>query len=298
MARIFLGISAWGDAGLFKSGFYPPEAKTPADRLRCYATRFSAAEIDSTYHSFATARNTTVWLENTPQGFAFNLKAFSMFTRHPTPFQSQPRNFRERYGDRIESKGSIYQHHLSEEALDDLWQGFARTAGAFQSAGRLGALLFQFPPWFHPSPDNYEYIADCRKRLPGFPLAVEFRVGSWLSEEHRDETLDTLRKQEITLVCVDEPRGLKSSVPAVAEVTAPLSIVRFHGRNKEFWERKGASPDERFNYLYQRAELIEWVPRIREMASRVSDVHVIFKNKHADYPVRNAIEMKELLSLM
>ncbi len=297
LTRVVLGISAWADEGLLKSGFYPPEAKTPADRLNYYATKFDLAEIDSTYHSFATARSVSTWLENTPQGFQFNIKAFSMFTQHPTRYQSLPRTFRESYQGRIEAKASLYAHHLPEDALDDLWRGFARTAGEFGNAGKLGVVLFQFPPWFHPIPANYEYIASCRKRLPELPLAVEFRVGSWLSQQHLADTLGVLREHGMTLVCVDEPQGLKTSVPPVVEATAPLAIVRFHGRNRETWESQSAIPDGKFDYLYTTDELLEWVPKINELATRSETVQVIFKNKHADNPVRNASEMKNLLGL-
>jgi uncharacterized protein YecE (DUF72 family) len=294
-ARILFGISAWADPGLLSSGFYPPEVRTAASRLQYYATRFSVAEVDATYHSFATARNIAVWLDNTPPGFAFNLRAFSLFTGHPTPFASLPRSFRNTYAGRIEERDRIYAHHLPADALDDLWNGFARTAAAFHRAGKLGALLFQFPPWFHPTPENYAYLAACRRRLPGFPVAVEFRVGSWLEDQHRSETLAVLARKEIALVCVDEPQGLKTSVPPLATVTAPLAVVRFHGRNRERWEQKGAAAEDRFNYLYGSAELREWAPRLADMAGSAETLHIIFKNKHADFPVRNALEMQSLL---
>ena len=297
LTHVILGISAWADEGLLKSGFYPPEVKTPAGRLNYYASRFAVAEIDSTYHSFATARSVAAWLENTPEGFQFNIKAFSMFTQHPTRYQSLPRGFREAYQGRFEAKASLYAHHLPEDALDDLWRGFARTATELRTAGKLGALLFQFPPWFHPSPANYEYIASCRKRLPEFPIAVEFRVGSWLSQQHLADTLGVLKENGMTLVCVDEPQGLKTSVPPVVEATAPLAIVRFHGRNKETWESQNAIPDGKFDYLYTTEELLEWVPKIKELAKRSETLQVIFKNKHADNPVRNASEMRGLLGL-
>lgn len=298
MARIMLGISGWGEPDLARSGFYPAEAKTTADRLRHYSTRFSVAEIDSTYHSFATARSIATWLDNTPDGFVFNLKAFSMFTQHPTPYQALPRSFREKYGDRIEAKPSVYLHHLPEEAIDDLWQGLGRTAAALQEKGRLGAVLFQFPPWFHPGPENYQYIAGCRSRLQGLPLAVEFRVGSWLDSERIRETLDLLQKNELALVCVDEPQGFKSSVPPVAAATASPAIVRFHGRNGDNWEQKGSTPEEKFNYMYTRDELMEWVDKIHEMAGKADTVHVIFKNKPNENAVANVLEMKELLRLV
>ncbi|MBI4596222.1 MAG: DUF72 domain-containing protein, partial [Candidatus Tectomicrobia bacterium] len=106
-----------------------------------------------------------------------------------------------------------------------------------------------------------------------------------------------LGKEDLSLVCVDEPQGFKSSVPPITEITAPLALIRFHGRNTENWERKGLSSTEKFNYLYSDEELMEWSPRILEMAKKAAELHVIFKNKHADFPVRNAMQMKELLGL-
>jgi uncharacterized protein YecE (DUF72 family) len=295
MGRILVGLSGWGDPGLTKAGFYPPGTDSSPARLRYYATRFDVAEIDSTYHSFATERSIDNYLENSPAGFTFNLKAFSMFTGHPTPYRSLPRNFRIEYGDSIKVKTTVYAHHLPPEALDDLWMGFGRTAAAFQSGGKLGALLFQFPPWFHPTPGNYEYLAQCRRRLADYRLAVEFREGSWFNALHQEQTVKTLKTNGVSLVCVDEPQGLKTSVPPLSAVTAALAIVRFHGRNTEKWEARGVEPDERFEYLYKTAELQEWIPRIRDMASEAETLHLIFKNKHLDYSVRNALEMKGLL---
>ena len=128
-------------------------------------------------------------------------------------------------------------------------------------------------------------------------MAVEFQVGSWL-DQHREETLKFLRERNITLVCVDEPQGLKSSVPPIDQVTAPLSIIRFHGRNRENWEAKDVTTMEKFNYLYREEELKEWIPKIRGMEKNTQQLHIIFKNKHADFPVENALMMKKLLGLI
>jgi uncharacterized protein YecE (DUF72 family) len=296
MGKILFGISSWADAELVRSGFYPPEVKTPEARLRYYAERFPIAEIDSSYHFFPTRRNLALWLENTPGGFKFNVKAFSLFTQHPTPFSSLPRTLREKYGDMIKAKGNVYQHHLPDGAVDELWAIFINTLESFRGAGKLGAVLFQFPPWFHPEPGNYDYINICRERLKPYPVAVEFQVGSWL-DKYREETLKFLRERSLALVCVDEPQGLKSSVPTVHEVTAPLAVVRLHGRNRENWEKKGVSATDKFNYLYSKKELKECVPAIQAMAEKSENLHLIFKNKHADFPVKNALMMKELLGL-
>jgi uncharacterized protein YecE (DUF72 family) len=83
-------------------------------------------------------------------------------------------------------------------------------------------------------------------------------------------------------------------VPPVAEATSDLAIIRFHGRNADTWEKKGIPADERFNYLYSEEELMEWVPRIKRLAE-TAEVHVIFKNKHLDFPIRNVTQMKTLL---
>jgi uncharacterized protein YecE (DUF72 family) len=178
---------------------------------------------------------------------------------------------------------------------DRLWEIFASFARTVESAGKLGVILFQFPPWFHPNRENYDYLTACRKRFPGYRLAIEFRTGDWLSAANREETLTFLRRQEMSLVCVDEPQGMKTSVPPVVEVTSPVGIVRFHGRNAETWEKKGIPAEERFRYLYSKNELKAWLPDIRLMAGQAERVHVIFKNKSRDFAVRNARQFVEML---
>ncbi len=164
-----------------------------------------------------------------------------------------------------------------------------------ERARKLGVVLFQFPPWFHPSQENREYILLCCERLSGYRLAVEFRTGDWLIGDTLETTLDFLRQHEITLVCVDEPQGLKTSVPLVTAATSTVAMVRFHGRNADNWEKRGGSPAERFKYLYDRHELEEWATRIKALSEQVKEVHVIFKNKYEDYSVRNACEFRDLL---
>jgi len=294
MGRIRFGISSWSTPELVQTGFYPQGVKTAGERLRYYASRFSVTEVDSSYHFFPSMHNMELWLGNTPDDFVFDVKAFSLLTGHPTALESLPKSIRDRYGSRIQAKGNVYPHHLPPEAIDELWAVFGLIVNRFESAGKLGAVLFQFPPWFHPEPDNYKYIAACHARLSQHRVAVEFRVGSWL-ERHKDETLEFLRKLDMALVCVDEPQGFSSSVPPVAEATADLAIIRFHGRNTVTWEQKGVPADEKFNYLYTEEELMEWLPRIKRLAE-TAEVHVIFKNKHLDFPLRNVTQMQYLLN--
>ena len=122
--------------------FYPADVKTPEARLGYYAARFPVTEIDSSYHFFPTQRNLALWLDNTPVGFAFDVKAFSLFTQHPTPFSSLPKSIREKYSDQIHAKGNVYLHHLPDLAVDELWLIFIRAIESFRNAGKLGAVLF------------------------------------------------------------------------------------------------------------------------------------------------------------
>jgi uncharacterized protein YecE (DUF72 family) len=296
MPQILVGTSSWADHSLVESGlFYPPEVNTPAGRLSYYSEIFPIAEIDSSYHYFPTRQNLDLWLKNTPPGFVFDIRAFSLFTGHPTQPHALPRSIREKHGDLANHKGNLYLHHLPEDVVKQLWGIFASYVSQVKSAGKLGVILFQFPPWFHPNGENFNYLISCREHFPEHRLAVEFRTGDWFSDDAIKDTLNFLRRHEIALVCVDEPQGMKTSVPPLAEVTSPVGMIRFHGRNTDNWEKKGISAEERFNYFYSKDELRAWVPDIQRMAEQADKVHVIFKNKSGDFPVRNARELQEMI---
>ena len=129
-------------------------------------------------------------------------------------------------------------------------------------------MLFQFPPWFMPRRESYAHVDECRERMAGYPVAVELRNRFWLLDDGLEETLGYLRRAGISFVSVDEPQGFDSSVPPVADVTGRFGIVRFHGRNRDTWEKKGLKKSaERFDYYYSEAELSEWAPRIETMRS-------------------------------
>jgi uncharacterized protein YecE (DUF72 family) len=100
-------------------------------------------------------------------------------------------------------------------------------------------------------------------------------------------------------VVVDEPQGFSSSIPSIWEITTPqLAIARFHGRNKETWEKKGlSSAAERFNYLYSEAELRELATRLSELSENAEETHALFNNCYRDYGQRNAIDFNCLLTI-
>ena len=185
-------------------------------------------------------------------------------------------------------KANIYHRDTPPELVDELWARFERALLPLDSAGKLGVVLLQFPPWFYPGEQQRDYILSCKEKVPQYRIAVEFRHNSWVNDKNIDRMLTFLRDNDLSYVCVDEPQGFKSSVLPLAEVTADVAVVRFHGRNQETWEKKGASVAERFNYLYSNEELAERVPRIKDLAARTRQLHVLFNNCYQDKAVANA----------
>jgi uncharacterized protein YecE (DUF72 family) len=296
MGRILVGTCSWTDQTLIQSGrFYPQWAKSAEDRLRFYASRFNVVEVDSTYYAMPAEQTARLWVERTPDDFVFDVKAFRLFTQHPTPIKALPRDVREALPPQAGEKANLYQRDLPSEVEDELWRRFEGALLPLDSAMKLGVVLFQFPPWFLPADRQWDYILSCKERLPQYRVAVEFRQSAWLNEKNGERTIEFLRKNGLSYVCVDEPQGFKSSVPAVAEATSEIGVVRVHGRNSAMWEKKGATVAERFNYLYSEAELAEWVPGIRDLGSRSSQLHVLFNNCHEDKAVVNAGQIRLML---
>jgi uncharacterized protein YecE (DUF72 family) len=295
--RILVGTCSWADKSLVDCNcFYPPEAKTPESRLRFYASRFPIVEVDSTYYGLPTdTRNAALWVERTPPEFVFDVKAFRLLTHHPTPPETLPKDMREALGDLAREKRNLYYRDIPPQIRGDVWRRFADALLPLDSAGKLGIVLFQFPPWFLPGRDSSAYILEAQERLPQYRVAVEFRNNRWLSDRNRERTIDFMRGHNIPLVCVDEPQGFPSSVPPLPEATAEIAVVRFHGRNREMWERRGATTSERFDYLYSEDELKEWVSPVERLAAATREVHVLMNNCVRDKAVVNAGQMRALL---
>lgn len=297
MAKIRVGTCSWTDPTLVSCGrFYPDSARSAEARLQYYASQFDLVEIDSSYYAMPSERNSYLWAQRTTQDFVFDVKAFRLFTHHPTPLNSLPKSIRQELPPDILEKENIYYRDLPAELADELWQTFATSLLPLDSAGKLGAVLFQFPPWFYPGQQQLDYILTCKEKLRQYRVAIEFRNSVWLSQRNQAKTLDFLRQNDLPFVCVDEPQGFKSSVPPLAEVTSNIGLVRFHGRNAETWEKKGIGPAERFNYLYSEEELKPWASKIRELASQTTEMHVLFNNCYQDKAVVNARQMCFMLS--
>ncbi|VVM05094.1 hypothetical protein MAMC_00405 [Methylacidimicrobium cyclopophantes] len=297
MVLILVGTASWTDPTLLSSGWYPAEAQDPESRLRYYAAHFPLVEIDSSYYALPRRENAKRWAERTPAGFTFDCKAFRLFTQHPASPAALPSDLRPSPGREIREK--IYYRDLPEAARRELWRRFREGLSPLRGAGKLGVVLFQFPPWFSYSQENREHLLHCAAMLEGYRIAVEFRNASWFSGARRaDETLQWESEQGFIPVIVDEPQGTSASVAAIWEVPwSEVAVVRLHGRNRETWMARNLhSAADRFRYRYDDAELRELAASVR--ALRVSRIHVLFNNCYRDYGVRNAARFQEILTGM
>jgi uncharacterized protein YecE (DUF72 family) len=298
VGEVRVGITAWTEPTLIKeTDFYPKDVRTAEERLRFYASQFPIVEVDSTYYYPPSERNAVLWTERTPSHFTFDVKAFSLMTGHPTKADALFKEVREALPEKAREKRNLYPDDVPEELRDEVWERFRQALMPLHSAGKLGAVLFQYPPWFVISRTNKAELARLRERLPDYEPVIEFRHMSWLEERNREETLSFLEEHRLPFVCVDVPQGFDSSVPPIAAVTAKgLAIVRFHGRNRKTWTRKVKTAAERFEYLYPEEELEEWVPKVQDLQGSARETHALFNNCYRDYAVRNARQLASMLA--
>ncbi len=264
MTRIHVGTCSWAD----HDPFYP-EGLPANQQISYYAERFTVVEINSTYYALMPKRNMELWAERTPPGFMFDVKPYKQIT----------------------------WHDRKNPPEDEQTQAFAAVLQPLRNADKLGAVHFQFPPWFVRREDNLDYILHLRELFADDRISVEFRHRSWYedSEEALAELLQTFRDHAIGLTVVDEPQIGSGSVPTLIEVTNPeLTLVRFHGRNRQKWYAKVKTTAERFDYVYSGEELAEWAPRVRQLAEQTQELHLLFNNNAQDYAVQNGRQLRML----
>jgi uncharacterized protein YecE (DUF72 family) len=296
-ATVRVGTSSWTDPTMTAANvFYPSGADSAEERLQYYASQFPLVEVDSTYYALPAARTAELWRDRTPPDFVFDVKGHALLTGQPTEVKRLPKVIREELPDELKAKTRIYARDLPAELRDAVWQMFRDGLEPLRESGQLGAIVLQYPRWFFPSHESRDEILAAKEELGDQRFAVEFRHGSWFNEKNAERTLRFLTDNKIPFVIVDEPQGLKSSVPPIVAVTSPeLAVIRFHGRRKETWEAAGIPVVERFRYLYDRQELADWAPQLREAAKGTRDLHVLMNNCYANYGATNARELAKLL---
>jgi uncharacterized protein YecE (DUF72 family) len=295
---ILVGTASWTDKTLLACGrFYPPEARTAETRLRYYASRFPVAEVDSGFYALPSPANAQAWATRTPPGFVFDVKSFRLFTGHQTPLSALDNDLRRELPGADDSVAFIDQ--LPREICEEAWRRFILALEPLRMSGKLGTVHFQFPPWVRPDRRGMARVEDCVVHLEDHVPSLEFRHRSWFQDNAAQDTLDFIRDLRAVHTVVDAPQGFENSVPPVWETTRDdIALVRLHGRNTATWAGGGDASSSRFTYEYSQAELDELARRVRELATRVRETHVILNTNFEDQGMRNAQGLMQALAVV
>lgn len=187
-----------------------------------------------------------------------------------------------------------------------LWQGFTHDTGAtkedeklvragfdpLRRAGKLGAVLLQFPFSFHRDEETARYLVQLLKRFADCPLVVEVRHGSW----NAPETFALLAEHNAGFCNIDQPL-IGRSMGATEWATSPVGYVRLHGRRYDTWfsDDEELPAHERYNYLYSAEELKPWAERVGKLEKAAREVYVITNNHYEGKAVVNALELISVL---
>jgi uncharacterized protein YecE (DUF72 family) len=267
-----IGTSGWhypGGRGTWDGLFYPRPEDRPRgfDELRFYAERFNTVEINSTFYGQPRAAVSLGWARRTPPGFEFAVKLFQKFTHPATALDATP---------------------VTSADVDAFKDGIEPLA----AAGKLGALLVQFPSRFHDTPEARDYLAWLIQTFSEYPLAIELRHRSWSDAEHATDAL--LATGHAAWVQIDEPKFGSSIRQALTPNRADMLYVRLHGRNAaEWWEHEES--EDRYNYLYSAGELAPLVAKLRAARDQVRKLYLYMNNHFAAQSVANATMVREML---
>jgi uncharacterized protein YecE (DUF72 family) len=287
--RIVVGTSSWADPG-FVEEWYPPDLAA-RERLRWYAERFDAVEVNSTFYAVPSPRTVGRWAQETPDGFTFDVKLHRLLSRHAADLKSLPPELRD--DATANARGRVELTPELEAALAD------RIAEAVEPlGGKLATFLLQLSPSFEPRRNELDELAALVARLNlTAPVAVELRNRFWLTEARAEDTLRWFEDHGAAFVCVDMPEG--SNAPTLmpnldAATRRDVAYLRAHGRNLQGYLR-GRTVAERFAHRYEDEELEEIGERAGRLAEEVPTVRLMFNNNRgADAPVA-AQRMRELL---
>jgi uncharacterized protein YecE (DUF72 family) len=296
--NVRIGTSGWNyptGRGTWNGIFYPlPRARPRAfDELSFYAEHFDTVEVNSTFYGQPRPEVCRKWAERTPGGFEFSVKLYQKFT-HPSMFKQALAKSLSKADGRLT---------LDQPAEHDLLDALARPNHAdldafrtgidpLASAGKLGALLAQFPPSFKNEPSSRDYLAHLLRALNEYPVAVELRHRSW--SDRIGETLALLNEFSAAWVQIDEPKFRFSIQQNYLPNVNGFYYMRLHGRNAEKWWRHGASED-RYDYLYSADELKEFSETADAARTLVKKLYLYTNNHFSAKSVANAAMIKKQL---
>ncbi len=280
-AEIRVGTSGWSypsGKGTWNGIFYPdqparrPRGTPKFDELAFYAEHFDTVEVNSSFYRVPTVATVEKWAERTPAGFEFSLKLYQKFT-HPDMFAKA-------------TGGDPSQ--LGAKDVD----AFRAALEPLVKAGKLGALLAQFPASFKNDPESAGYLEWLLKSFKDYPIAVELRHRTW--SEHPTETAQLLAAYDAALAQIDEPKFKTSIRQTLLPNVKSVYYLRLHGRNAAQWWKHEASED-RYNYLYSGEELQPFAEAAKVASREVKKAYLYANNHFSAKSVANAAILKAQL---
>ena len=279
-SNVLIGTSGWSypaGEGTWNGIFYPVAGKRPRgsgkfDELRFYAEHFKTVEVNSSFYRIPSVKTTKSWTDRTPKDFEFSLKLFQKFT-HPEMFHKAT---------------GADPADLNQKDVDE----FRAAMDPIASAGKLGALLAQFPASFKNEPNTRGYLEWLLERFAEYDLAVELRHKSW-SDDPRD-TLQLLGEHGAAWAQIDEPKFRLSIRQNLLPNVRTFYYLRLHGRNAAQWWSHEKSED-RYNYFYSAKELEPIVEAAKEASREVKKAYLYANNHFSAKSVANAAILKHQL---
>ena len=284
-----IGTSGWNypsGKGTWNGVFYPKPRPKGFDELAYYAERFDTVEVNSTFYGQPRVEVSRAWAKRTPPGFEFSVKLYQKFTH--------PRMFKERVvsglpEDALDETDAINALIRPNQAdLDE----FRRGIDPLASAGKLGALLAQFPASFKDTPASRESLTALLGASREYPVAVELRHKSW--SDAIGDTLTLLNAFGAAWVQIDEPKFRLSIRQNYLPNVQGFYYMRLHGRNVANWWRHEKS-EERYDYLYSGEELKEFSETADASRRLVKKVYLYTNNHFSAKSVANAVMIKQQL---
>jgi uncharacterized protein YecE (DUF72 family) len=291
MGEVRVGTSGWNypsGKGTWNGIFYPKtrskrDGTDRFDELAFYAEHFNTVEVNTTFYGQPRADVTRGWAARTPAGFDFSLKLYQKFT-HPKMFKEAA--LRSAPGAEGELLDLLAQ--VTRSDIDDFRAGIEPLA----AAGKVGALLAQFPPSFKDSPQSRDYLSQLLRALAEYPVAVELRHRSW--SDAIAETLSLLNAFGAAWVQIDEPKFRFSIRQNYLPNVKSFYYMRLHGRNAAQWWKHDRSED-RYNYLYAAGELQEFSVTASAAKELVKKSYLYANNHFSSKSVVNAVMLKAQL---
>lgn len=260
MNNIYFGTAGWSYKD-WEETVFPQKRGSDFDQLIYLSKYFDTIELNNTFYRPASVYMSRNWVKKTIDNpnFKFTAKLWQKFTHEKeTVSTSEEKNFKDGIAPLIENN-------------------------------KLGALLAQFSWSFKNNDNNRKIIESIVAKFKEYPLVVEFRHNSWLT----NDMLMFLKVNMVGFCNIDQP-VIGASIKPSNYVTSQIGYVRLHGRNYKDWFRKEAGRDDRYNYLYSVVELADWIKRLKEMQKKARQIYVIANNHYRGQAAANALQLKSM----